>query len=67
MTAPLAVTDREAASMFRLKPAQFAELVKAGALPPPKRIGKYERWDVEDLKAILDGKLARPSAREFDL
>lgn len=59
-TDAIAVPDTEAARMFRLRPAEFRELVAQGALPPPRRIGPYERWSVRELDAILSGDAAKP-------
>ena len=59
-------SDRTAARLLDLKLTEFRELVNAGALPPPTRIGALERWSVEDLDAILRGQAFRPQD-EFTL
>jgi hypothetical protein len=42
-----------------MKPSEFKKLVEKGNLPPPVTLAKdLERWDVEQLKAILSGSLA---------
>lgn len=56
----LYASDRTAARLLDLKLAEFRDLVAAGALPPPTRIGALERWSVEDLDAILRGRAFRP-------
>lgn len=57
---PIAVRDATAAAMLELPLPRFRELVAAGALPQPKRIGPHERWSVEQLQAIVRGDAARP-------
>jgi len=57
----LAVKDTTAARMLDLSAAEFRKLVSAGALPPPARIGTHERWNVDQLRAILRGDAARPN------
>jgi hypothetical protein len=52
-----------AAALLDMRPAEFRELVTAGALPQPVRFG---RWDVTELQAIMRGTAARPK-EEFDL
>lgn len=56
----LYASDRTAARLLDLKLAEFRDLVAAGVLPPPTRIGALERWSVEDLDAILRGRAFRP-------
>ena len=55
--ASAAITGR----MLALSAAEFRKLVSAGALPPPARIGTHERWNVDQLRAILRGDAARPN------
>lgn len=54
--ATIAATERTAAAMLDMPPAEFRRLVEAGALPGPVRIGQHERWRVSDLTAILNGE-----------
>ncbi len=63
---PLAVKAQTAAAMLDLPPAEFMRLVGAGALPPPVKIGKHDRWNVEQLNAIIRGDAAKPS-EDFEL
>ena len=56
---PLAVGEVSAAAMLDMPAKVFREMVACGALPPPKSIGKYKRWLVSDLEAILSGAAAR--------
>ena len=58
--APLAVKAATAAAMLDMPQAEFLRLVEHGALPPPVRIGKHERWRVEQLNAIIRGDAAKP-------
>ncbi|MDO6585247.1 hypothetical protein Q4543_06925 [Salipiger sp. 1_MG-2023] len=51
-------TERNAAKLLDMKPADFRGLVDAGVLPKPAEIGGFERWDVEQLRAIALGDLA---------
>lgn len=62
----LYASDRTAARLLDLTLAEFRELVTAGALPPPTRIGPLDRWNVEDLDAIIRGQAFRPQD-EFTL
>lgn len=56
-TTPLFASERTAAKMLDLKPAEFRGLVDAGALPKPVNIGgSYVRWFVKDLEAIKTGE-----------
>jgi hypothetical protein len=61
--APLFASEPTAAALLDMRPAEFRELVSAGALPQPVRFG---RWDVTELQAIMRGTAARPK-EEFDL
>ena len=63
---PLAVKAQTAAAMLDMPPAEFMRLVGAGALPPPVRIGQHERWNVDQLSAIIRGDAAKPS-EDFEL
>lgn len=55
-TPMIAVTEKTAASMLDMKPAEFRRLVDLGALPSPHRIaGELKRWRVADLEAIING------------
>lgn len=47
--------------MLDMSAADFRRLVERGALPPPVRIGGYERWRVDQIEAIVKGDAARPS------
>ena len=65
-SAPLFASERTAARLLDMKPKQFRELVDRGALPPPVKVmAGIERWDVEDLRAVLRGH--KPSNSELDL
>lgn len=64
---PLFASENTAAKLLDMRPADFRALVNAGALPGPVRLNEtVERWRVEDLDAILQGRLPKPR-EEFDL
>jgi hypothetical protein len=52
--------------MLDMPPAEFMRLVERGALPPPVRIGQHDRWNVDQLTAIIRGDAAKPN-QEFEL
>ncbi|SET76110.1 hypothetical protein [Paracoccus homiensis] len=60
---PMFASANTAARMLDMKPAEFRSLVESGALPGPVR---HQRWDVEQIRAIMRGEFVRPS-EEFDL
>ena len=49
---PMFLQERSAAAFLDMKPAEFRDLVAKGSLPPPVRLG---RWDREQLAAIMRG------------
>ena len=53
---PMFATDRTAAQLLDLKPAEFRALVDAGHLPRPCRLGEHELWDVQALRGIISGE-----------
>jgi hypothetical protein len=52
---PILASERTAAQLLDLKPAEFLALVEGGHLPPPRNIGGFKRWDVADLRRIGSG------------
>lgn len=57
----LYASERSAAKLLDMRPAEFRALVDAGALPPPVKIGgSVERWSVTDLDAIVRGQKPKP-------
>lgn len=60
---PLFVRASTAARMLDMSVPEFRRLVAEGALPPPCRL---DRWDVEQLRAIMRGEAHRPR-EELDL
>lgn len=60
---PLFATDRTAARLLDMTRPQFLDLVKAGALPGPCALN---RWDVAELQAIMRGP-PRPKNEDIDL
>ncbi len=65
MVQPLFAGAGKAAKLLDLTPSDFRRLVSAGVLPPPCRLGEFERWDVEQLKAIASGEAAE-AARSIE-
>ena len=63
---PLYADEKTTAKLLDLKTTEFLNLVNQGALPPPIKLGKFARWEVEQIKAILSGKAAQPNER-FEL
>lgn len=57
---PLMVGDRRAAGLFDMKPTEFRKGVALGFFPEPKQVMGMDRWSFEELKAVADGKAARP-------
>lgn len=53
--ARILVNERNAAMLLDLKPAEFRALVDEGVLPASKRLGEFDRWDVEHLKLVACG------------
>jgi hypothetical protein len=53
---PIAVGEKGAAQLLDLKPADFRSLVDRGILPRPRKVGPYERWDAEELRAVMRGE-----------
>lgn len=48
-------SEKTAAALLDMKPAEFRSLVQAGALPPPDNFHGFQRWRVTDLEAIAEG------------
>ena len=63
---PIAVKDVTAAAMLDMPVTEFRRLVRSGALPPALRIGKHERWMVDQLEAVLKAASTLPS-EDFEL
>lgn len=52
---PLFASEKTAARLLDMKPDTFRELVDKGHLPPPRRIGDVERFDLAELQAVIRG------------
>ncbi|WP_282027092.1 hypothetical protein [Limimaricola cinnabarinus] len=52
---PILATEKTAAQLLDMKPAEFRRLVEQGALPKPRR---FDRWDVDELRSVASGKAA---------
>lgn len=57
IASPILANERSAAKLLDMKPAEFRALVDDGFLPKPAKIGDFERWDVEQLRAVACGDL----------
>ena len=53
---PIFATKRSAARLLDMKPGEFTQLVDAGHLPRPRKIGHMNRWDVDELRRIITGE-----------
>ncbi|EAQ22822.1 hypothetical protein [Roseovarius sp. 217] len=53
--APILASEKTAAALLDMKPAEFRSLVERGALPGPQEIHGFARWRVADLEAIWTG------------
>lgn len=55
--APLYASDRTAAALLDMKPAEFLQLVEGGHLPKPREIAPgVKRWDTDELRRIAGGE-----------
>ncbi|RBW63043.1 hypothetical protein DS906_01090 [Ruegeria sp. A3M17] len=54
---PIAVSERNAAKLLDMPVGSFRDLVSNGILPRPRKIGPLERWDADELRAILRGQM----------
>lgn len=55
MVVPLFASEAKAAKLLDMKAGEFRDLVRQGILPRPIFLAGFERWDVEQLKAIAKG------------
>lgn len=53
---PILADEKTAAKLLCLPPRAFRDLVAQGHLPPPRDLGGFERWDVDDLRRIARGE-----------
>jgi hypothetical protein len=40
-----------------MKVPEFLSLVADGVLPGPRKVGPFQRWDTEELRAVMRGDL----------
>lgn len=53
---PLLASEKTAAELLDMKPAEFRALVRSGHLPPGREIAPgLERWDAEALRSVGRG------------
>ncbi len=52
---PIFASAKTAAALFEMTQGEFLALVKEGVLPKPQKIGPYERWETDELKAVAKG------------
>lgn len=58
---PFFASEKTAAELLDMKPAEFRELVRAGHLPKGEEIAPgVPRWETDHLRNLHAGKLARP-------
>ncbi|WJS83529.1 hypothetical protein [Paracoccus sp. TOH] len=58
---PFLASEKTAAALLDMKPAEFRELVKAGHLPRGEEIAPgVMRWETDHLRNLRAGRLARP-------
>lgn len=55
---PEFAAPERAAKLLDMKPADLRAQIEAGNLPPPKRIGTLERFDMAELRAVIRGQTA---------
>lgn len=56
---PIFASEKSAARLLDMQPADFRALVTAGLLPRGREIVPgFERWSVDDLKRIIAGEVA---------
>lgn len=55
--APIFATAATAARMLDMKLSEFMELVSAGVLPPPRSIGPFARYDMDEIQRVVRGDL----------
>ncbi|MDO8983799.1 hypothetical protein [Cypionkella sp.] len=53
---PIFASEASAAKLLDMKPAELRAQVEAGNLPPPKQIGPFERFDVDELRRVIRGE-----------
>lgn len=53
---PIFASELTAARLLDMTRADFRALVDRGHLPPPRRIGNLERFDMAELQAVLRGE-----------
>ena len=50
------LTSAEVQRLLRINVTTLARLCKKRLLPPPVKVGNANRWRVQDIKAVLDGR-----------
>jgi predicted DNA-binding transcriptional regulator AlpA len=63
---PRGLRREDAAAYIGVSPATFDELVKAGRMPQPKRIGKRTIWDRRQLDASFEDLPDRGDGSDWD-
>lgn len=53
---PIFASELTAARLLDMTRADFRALVDRGHLPPPRRIGNLERFDLAELQAVIRGE-----------
>ncbi len=52
---PILASASSIARLLDMKLGEFLGLVEDGLLPKGRKIGDYERWDVEEIRNIISG------------
>lgn len=60
----LFASEKSAATLLDMQPAEFLSLVEQGALPGPEDVGGLPRWRVATLDAINSGQIME---QEFEV
>ncbi|AWB48870.1 hypothetical protein HYN69_10485 [Gemmobacter aquarius] len=62
---PIFATEKRAAQLLDMAPADLRRLVAAGHLPGPRNIGGLERFDVAELAAVIRGEMIGGGAMQW--
>lgn len=60
------LSREEAAAYVGIGTTMFDEMVKAGTMPPPYRIGNRTIWDIRDLDSAIDNLKTPARANPWD-
>ncbi|GAB5442075.1 MAG: hypothetical protein Fues2KO_24240 [Fuerstiella sp.] len=63
-TPPLLLTKAELAEELRCSDRQVDNLVQAGELPPPIRLGSSPRWSRQAIESWIEAKSTAPTSND---